>query len=138
MSSNCGRCNKYNCSDISFFASIILGIVGAMLFFNAIITIPVAFYWAALATAVVTFLLTLYIARDVHFIDVGNCVCQRLTHLYFGLFGTILTSLVLLFITFAATSVIGAIIVGILLFFIAFSLSSVACLVLCTLRCNAA
>ena len=53
-----------------------------------------------------------------------------------GILGAILTSLVLLGITFAATSVIGAIIAGLLIAFLALIFLAVSCLILCKAGCG--
>ena len=54
-----------------------------------------------------------------------------------GILGTALFSVVLLGITFAATSVIGAIISGLLVGFFALIISGTVCLVKKTVICNA-
>ena len=65
----------------------------------------------------------------------GGC-CTAVSTVLAGILGTILFSLVLLAVTFAATSVIGAIFVGLLLFFFSLTITATACLVKCRANCD--
>lgn len=126
---NCGC--RAGCTALAVAASIIIGIVTAFLTITAAITVTPAFVWVTLGIAVV-YLLGLVTApqRSVH-----ECGCPILSALITGILGTALTSVILLAITFAATSVIGAIITGALLFFLSLILTSAACYVKCKAGC---
>ena len=133
------KCNcefRLGCIGISVVASLILGIIAAFLTFSAVITLVPAFLWAALGTAVVFLALLLGYAVFTRVTDDRDCECPIIRTVLVGILGTILTSLVLLGITFAATSVIGAIIAGLLIAFLALIFLSVSCLVLCKSGCN--
>ena len=65
-----------------------------------------------------------------------GCLCPALGGILWGTLGTILTSVLLLGISFAATSAIGAIIFGLLMGFFALMVVSVACLAKCGARCG--
>lgn len=129
----CG-CN-YDCTGISFVVSIIIGIVAAMLRYTATITVTSAFLWVVFGIAVVYFALVLGISALFDMSE-GNCACNSVPGVIWGALGTILTSVVLLAVEFAATSAIGVIITGALLFFVSLLFTSVACLIKCLTSCN--
>ncbi len=131
MGKNSCNC-KCGCVAISAIASFIVGIIAAALTFTATITITPAFLWVAFGIAVV-YLATLLVfsAFNRH----AGCICSTLPALLTGILGAALSSLILLGVGFAATSILGAIIVGILLFFLSLTLTTTACLVKCSLGC---
>ena len=61
--------------------------------------------------------------------------CGSLGAALIGALGTILFSIILLGVTFAATSVIGAIFVGLLLFFFSLLISATVCYIKCVASC---
>ncbi len=127
---------KWDCLGLSVVASIIVGIITAFLVFSATITIAPAFLWVALGVAVVylaVLLLAFALSRNISY---KSCVCPILSVLLTGILGAVLFSLVLLGVTFAATSVLGAIISGALLGFLALILTETACLVKCLASCD--
>ena len=127
---------KWDCLGLSIVASIIVGIITAFLVFSATITLTPAFLWVTLGIAVVYLavaFLALALSRNIGY---KSCVCPILSVLLVGILGTILLSLVLLGVTFAATSVLGAIISGALLGFLALILTETACLVKCLASCD--
>ncbi len=131
------NCNcKTDCSVLALISSITVGIIAAILRFTAIVTVTPAFLWVLFGIAVVylglTPITTALAARNSH----GNCICSSLTGILWGSLGTILTSVLLLGITFAATSTLGAIIFGFLLGFFTLIVTSVACLAKCIARCG--
>ena len=65
-----------------------------------------------------------------------GCVCAALPALLTGVFATIITALVLLAVTFAATSAIAAIITGINLAAFSLILTSSVCLIRCLEGCR--
>ncbi len=122
---------KPNCPVISIVASIIIGIIAGMLRFMGTITITPAFSWVLFGVAVV-YLAILLTTSGSSFSSRRNCCdCFSLRTLFWGILGTVLTSVILLGITFAATSIIGAIFAGLLLAFFTLTLTSTVCLIKC-------
>lgn len=130
---SCG-CN-YDCTGISFVASIIIGIITAMLRYTSAITLTSAFLWVVFGIAVVYFALVLGICA-LFDLSGGNCACNSVPGIVWGALGTILASVILLAIEFVATSVVGVIITGALLFFVSLLFTSIACLIKCLANCN--
>lgn len=130
-------CNhKNNCLFSAVVASIIIGIIAAVLRFTAVITVTPAFLWVVFGIAIVYLAITSIISAVVRSGGTRGCICSILPVLLTGILGTVLTSVVLLAIEFVATSVIGAIITGALLTFFSLTLTSVACLSKCVARCS--
>ncbi len=127
---------KSNCSAVAVIASIIIGAISAILTITAAITITPAFLWVVFGVAVVYLALLLIASVDFSGSPSKGCVCRALSVLLTGILGTILTSVILLGITFAATSVIGAIISGALLAFFSLIFTQTACLIKCLSRCK--
>ncbi len=130
----CG-CRR-SCTAIAVEASIIVGILAAVLRYTAVITLTPAFLWVVLGISVGYLAITLITSVFDHCPGVYNCICQALPTLLIGLLGGILLSLVLLAIEFAATSILGTVLTGALLFFFSLSLTATACLILCVTGCN--
>lgn len=134
--SNCGCNTGFGCVALSVVASIVVAIITAFLTFSAAITITPAFLWVTLGIAVVYLAIT-YINSSSDRGDIPReCVCTSLSAIIIGILGTIITSLVLLGVSFAATSVIGALISGLLLGFLTLIFTSVSCYILCRTSCN--
>ena len=130
------NCNcKFNCVGLAIIASIIIGIVTAMLRITAVITVTPAFLWVLFGIAVVYLGVMLITSTLLRSAGNRDCVCFNLPAVLVGILGTVLTSVILLAITFAATSIIGAIITGALLFFFSLILTATACLVKCIAGC---
>ena len=128
MNNNC-NCRS-DCLTFGIAAAIVVGIVTAILRFTAIITVTPVFLWVTLGIAVVylaLLLVTTLATRDET--DLPCRKCWTLTSLLIGLLGTILLSVVLLAIPFAATSALGAVLTGLLLAFFTLFIVSSACLV---------
>ena len=133
----CNTCDyKSDCTFLAVVVSIIIGIVTAFLRFAAIITITPTVLFAILAIAVAYLAFTPVTVAIVRSFSTECCVCRILPALLTGIFGTALTSAILLAIEFAATSIIGAIITGLLLLFFTLTITSFACLARCAARCN--
>ena len=128
--------NQSSCTGIAVVASIIIGIITAFLSFSAIITITPAFLWVLLGIAIVYLAITFLVTAFRNNCNSHDCACPNISILLTGILGTILTSVVLLGITFAATSVIGAIIAGLLLAFFSLIVTSTACLIKCLSDCD--
>lgn len=123
----CGYRN--NCTLYAVLASLIIGIVTAFLRITAVITVSPAFLWVVFGIAIAYLGLTLIKADSLRSFTSRSCGCSSLNALFTGILGSVLTSVILLAITFAATSIAGAIITGALLFFFALTLTSTVCLV---------
>ncbi len=132
MHSNCSC--QTNCTSIAVITSIAIGVVAAILRFTAIITVTPIFSWVLLGIAIGYLGITLLSSAFI-FPDRKNC-CTNLGTFLTGILGTILTSVILLSVTFAATSVLGAIITGFLLFFFSLLIISATCLIGCRYDCD--
>lgn len=130
---NCG-CN-YDCTGISFVVSIIIGIIVAMLKYTSAITVTSAFLWVVFGIAVVYFALVFGISALLD-ISGSKCSCSSVSSVVFGALGTILTSVILLAIDFAAGSFVEVVITGGMLFFLSLLFTSVACLIRCLSDCG--
>lgn len=131
-------CNcKLGCTFIGLIASIIIGIIAAVLNFTAVITVTPAFLWVLFGIAVVYLALALVGTAHARTDNRSRpCICSALSALLTGILGTVLFSVILLGVEFAATSVLGAIFVGVLLFFFSLTVTSTACLVKCYAGCD--
>ena len=127
-------CYKNNCFGKSFIISVIVGIITAVLKFFAVITVGNAFLWFAFGTAIVTLATFVWIAAFTNFYDVRNCLRQNLLAFVTGIFGTLLTCVVLFATTFTSTSVAGAIITGLLLTFLTLILTTATHFVKCVVE----
>ena len=134
--------NSYGCSCrggctlLALGASIILGIIAAVLTFLGNITVGTAFLWVVFGIAVSYLAILLVVAATSRGFTTRRCICPLLSILITGILGAIITSVILLAITFAATSGIGAIIVGLLVAFFFLIITVTACLVKCVARCD--
>jgi hypothetical protein len=132
------NCNcRISCNLLSIVAGIIIGIITAFLSITAVITVTPAFLWVALGIAVVylaTILLSTALACNQE--RRLSCLCPTLSAVLTGILGTVLLSIILLAVEFAATSIIGAIITGTLLAFLTILLTSTACLIKRLVRCD--
>ena len=127
---SCGK--RRECSGIALIASLIIGIIAAFLQITGVITLtPIVSIVAIVYLAV-----TLLAASLSHGATECNGCCTSLNAALIGILGTILTSAILLLITFAATSVIGAIVVGALFFFFSLMITTIACLAKCLAGCG--
>ena len=127
--------SKCRCVLGAIVASVIIGIVAAFLQLTAVISVTPAFLWVLLGVGGV------YLAILVGAAALGGenrcaCRCSTLSTLITGILGTVLFSVVLLGIEFAATSIIGAILVGLLLASFAIVITASACYVKCLCDCD--
>ena len=125
MTRNTCNCSV-NCTGLALVAGITVGILAAVFRYIAIITVTPAFLWVLFGIAIGLLGITLLSGTPN-----TACQCRNLTPFLVGILGTVLTSIILLGITFAATSVIGAALTGALLFFFTFMLISATCLISC-------
>ncbi len=132
----CNCENRCSGAGLAVVASVIIGVITAFLRITGVVIETPAFLWVALGVAVV-FLLSLLVVSP--FVARGSscrCLCTILSALLIGILGTALIAVILLAVTFAATSVVGAIFLGLLLFFLSLILTSVALLVRCVVDCD--
>ena len=123
----------YNCLGYATAASLVIGIITAVLRYTAVITLTPAFLWVVFGVAVLFLVLAVLTPtrnRD------KECVCESQSARLTGILGTILTSVILLGIEFVATSFAGAVISGLLLFFFSLLITSSVCLVKCKSDCD--
>ncbi len=119
---------KNTCTSIAVVASLIIGVVTAFLRVMGVITVTPAFLWVTFGIAVVY--LAILLANALFSpTDVGICTAKTANAVLAGIVGTVLFSVILLAITFAATSIVGAILAGVLLFFFSLIITTTACLV---------
>ena len=133
---NFGCSCRNGCTVLSVIASIILGITAAFLRYSAVITVTSAFLWVTFGIAVVYLAVILITSASVRSHTAKSCICSVLPALLTGLLGTVLLSVILLAIPFAATSVIGAIFTGLLILFFSLLISTTACLAACVSGCT--
>ncbi len=133
---NCRCTGRFDCLGLGITASLIIGIIAGVLRFTAVITVPSVFLWVTFGIALGVLLLLFAKALFGCSSRNNGCICANLTALIVGVLVTLLASVVLLGVTFAATSVLGAIVVGILLAAFSLIFSSIACFVKCTANCN--
>lgn len=122
-------CNKNECLIISIAASIVIGIVAGVLSITGIITVTPAFLWVVFGIAIVYLALT-FVSSILRRFDAPHCARSLISTYIAGILGTILFSVILLGITFAATSALGAVIIGLLLASFALIITTTACLIL--------
>lgn len=131
---NCGE--KKDCLGIALVISIIIGIIAAFLIITGVVSVLPVFLWVMFGIAVG------YIATILLAVAVGgrntayNCAETSLGAALISALGTVLLALVLLLVTFSATSVAGAIINGLLFFSFFTMLTSSACLIKCLAKTN--
>lgn len=121
--------NKPSCVTLAVIASAVLGVIAALLRITAVITVTPAFLWVALGIAIVYLAVLLATAGCCRMTSFCQCGSSALTTILIGILGTALTSVILLAITFVATSILGAILVGLLILFLSLIVSATACYV---------
>ena len=132
-----GRTNcdcEISCTGGAVIASLIIGVLAAIFRFTALVTITPAFLWVLFGIAIGYLGITLLTSSTCCAAE--NSCCENLSAFLVGALGTVLTSVILLGITFAVTSVIGAIITGALLFFFTLLLVTSTCLIRCRYNCR--
>ena len=131
MTTNCSC--QIDCTAKAVISSIIIGVLAAIFRYTALITITPAFLWVLLGIAIGYLGITLLTSSVC---PEKRLCCKSLSLFSSGILGTVLTSLLLLGISFAATSVLGAIITGFLLFFFSLLIISTVCLIKCRYNCD--
>lgn len=123
------NCNRNECLIIAIASSIVIGIVAAILNITGIITVTPAFLWVLLGIAVV-YLAIAFVISSLRRFDTPYCARSLIATLIAGILSTVLFSVILLGITFAATSPVGAVFVGLLLASFTLIITATSCLVL--------
>ncbi len=128
------NCNcQINCTGKAVIASAVIGILAAIFRFTALVTITPVFFGVLFGIAIGY--LGIALLTSSFNSDRKGC-CTNLGTFLAGILGTVLTSVILLGITFAATSAVGAIITGFLLFFFSLLIISSGCLIRCRYNCD--
>ena len=135
MSKICCSC-RTGCTGLGIAASVIIGIVAALLAVTGNLTLTTAFIWVLFGIAVGFLGITLLSASLTQTSFVRECICDILPALFAGILGTVLTSAILLTIDIATASVLGAIVTGLLLLFFTLTLTTGACLTKCLAGCG--
>lgn len=131
------NCNCTNsCTVLAVIAGVILGVIATVLRITATITVTPAFLWVLFGIATLYLLATLIASPYIRRSTGQQCMCSSIRTLLLGILGTILTSVILLGITFVATSIPGAIITGLLLLFFSLIITSASCLIKCIVDCD--
>ena len=133
---NFGCTCKSSCIGLAIVASIIIGVITGILSYTAVITITPAFLWVLLGIAVVYLAIIVIATPFFRGRGLRYCICRVVSALLTGILGTILTSIILLGVSFAATSIIGTIIGALLLGFFTLTITSAACLIKCSAGCD--
>ena len=120
--------NRPSCTILAVIVSAILGVVAALLQITAVITVTPAFLWVALGIAI-GYLAVLLVSTGCAKVNACRCGNASLTAVLAGILGTALISVILLAVTFPATSIVGAVLVGLLILFLSLIVTATACLV---------
>lgn len=126
---------RNTCTTAALIISIVIGIITAFLRITAAITVTPAFLWTIFGIAVV-YLDVMLLAATFLRCCAGNMLCclrTTMSVLLGAIIATILLSVILLAVEFAATSILGAVITGLLLFSFFLTLTETACLTRCIL-----
>ncbi len=130
-------CNtRVDCAFLAIAAAVIVGIVAAIAQFTAIVTFATVFYIVAFGIAVLFLAVLLALVPVLYRVSCQNCCNSNIKLTTFGILGTIVTSIVLLAVGFAATSGLGAIFVGLLAGFFALTVTSIVCTINCSSECK--
>lgn len=121
--------NRNDCLILAVAASILIGVVTAILSATEIVTLTPAFLWAVLGVAVV-YLLVAFVASSLRRFDTPYSSKDLITTFIIGVLGTILFSLILLGVTIATASPAGVIFSGLLLTAFSLIITSISCLVI--------
>ena len=125
----CRKCNKNECLIIAIAASVLFGIVTAILTATEIIILTPAFLWVVFGIAV-GYLAIAFIVISLRRFDTPYSARSLIVAFIAGVLGTILLSLVLLAVALVQTSAIFAVLAGLLLFSFSLFITAIACIVL--------
>lgn len=131
-----GCSTRVECAFLAIAAAVVAGIVTAIAQFTAIITLTSVFYIVAFGIALLFLGVLLASLPSLYKTACQNCCNSNIKLAVIGILGTIFTSIILLAVGFAATSVIGAIVVGLLAAFFTLIIASIACAINCASECK--
>ena len=134
--SKCDCYCKTSCAGLSIVASIIIGIIAGMLRFMGVINVTSAFLWVVFGIAIVYLAINLFSSNFSCYCTTNRCLCLTMPVYFVGVLGTIFISMILLGISFSATSFIGAVLFGLLLGFFTLMITSAVCLIKCKTTCS--
>ncbi len=132
--SNCNT--RVDCAFLAIAAAVIVGIVAAIAQFTAIVTFTTVFYIVAFGVAVLFLAVLLAMVPVLYRMSCQSCCGSNIKLATIGILGTIVTSIILIAVGFAATSVLGAIFVGLLAGFFTLVVTSIACTINCASECR--
>ena len=129
---------KTSCTGLGVLASLVAGVVTLILTITGRIAISTLFAQVGFVVAFIFLLLTILVSLYLSDCSLkeGCCICRGLSALHLGIFGTVITSLALLGIGFAATSFVGAFVYGAFAFFFVLIVTSAICLTRCLACCD--
>ncbi len=133
---SCNCNNRVNCTFLAIAVSVIIGIVAGILTFTGVIAIGTTFLWVTFGVALLYLAALLVSVINNNTSGVRRCVCENSGVITLSILGTLLASVILLGVAFAATSVLGAIVAGALLAFFALLVGSAVCLIRCISNCD--
>lgn len=132
--SNCN--SRVDCAFLSIAAAVIVGLVAAIAQFTAIVTFTTVFYIVAFGVAVLFLAILLALVPTLYKVSCQSCCISNIKLTTLGILGTIVTSIILIAVGFAATSVLGAIFVGLLAAFFTLMVTSIVCTINCAGECK--
>ncbi len=126
---------KRSCTLFAVIASIVVGILVALLTVTGIIVVAPAALIVAFGIAVVYLALVLAVVAFRRRHDTDCCLCSTLGTVLTGILGTAATAALLLGVAFPATSILGAIVTGLLGAGVTLTLTATACFAKCLAEC---
>jgi hypothetical protein len=127
---------KRDCLLFAAISSIIIGIIVAFLRITGVIAVTPVLLIVAFGIAVLFLIAALIATALWGRSNCRVCVYTAISAVLVGILGTLLLSVVLLLVPFAATSIVGAIITGALAAFLAYIFTATACAVKCFAKCG--
>lgn len=124
---------RFSCTGIALVLSAVVGVVTALLTVTGTVTVAPVFLIVATSIAA-GFVAVTYIAALFKDSTCCLCKCTTIKTLLFGAIGTLLAGILLLSVTFPATSILGAVITGFLLAFLTLIFAESTCYATCC--CN--
>lgn len=124
---------RFSCSGIALLLSAVVGVVTALLTVTGTVIVEPLFLIVATSVAA-GFVAVTYIAALLRNQTCSICKCTTIKTLLIGAIGALLTGILLLAVTFPATSILGAVITGFYLAFLTLIFAQSTCYATCC--CN--
>lgn len=131
---NC-QCRS-NCTTLAIIASVVIGVVVALLTLTGGIAVSTPLLWVLFGIAVAFLAIALAVSQRLKGEETRDCVCPTLSLLLAGILGTVLFAVILITIDIATASILGAILAGLLFLSFTLTLTTTTCLVKCLARCR--